>query len=66
MSPTLPLAQAFGIGAIAGLRSMTAPALLAWAARWRWLQLGHSILSFLGSTAATLVLSVGGLFLVSR
>ena len=33
---------AVGIGAVAGLRTLTAPAVLAWAAKCRWIRLGHS------------------------
>ena len=33
---------AVGIGAVAGLRTLTAPSVLAWAARRRWIRLGNS------------------------
>jgi uncharacterized membrane protein len=36
------------IGVIAGLRAMTAPAAVSWAARLGWLELGQSNLAFLG------------------
>ena len=36
------------IGCVAGLRSMTAPALVSWAARLGWLQLRGTWLAFLG------------------
>lgn len=52
---------AFGIGIIAGLRSMTAPAVVSWAARWKWLELGQSAVSFLNSTIALVVLTVGAI-----
>jgi uncharacterized membrane protein len=42
------LAFAFAIGVIAGLRTMTAPAAVSWAARWGWLDLSSSGLAFLG------------------
>lgn len=48
----------FGIGIIAGLRSLTAPALVSWAARLGWLDLSGSGLSFLGSRAAVIILSL--------
>ena len=48
----------FSIGIIAGLRSLTAPALVSWAARLGWLDLSGSWLSFLGSRAATIILSL--------
>jgi uncharacterized membrane protein len=41
---------AFLIGVVAGLRSMTAPALVAWAAHLGWLNLEGTALSFLGTT----------------
>jgi len=48
----------FSIGIIAGLRSLTAPALVSWAAHLGWLDLSGSWLSFLGSRAATTILSL--------
>jgi uncharacterized membrane protein len=48
----------FSIGIIAGLRSLTAPALVSWAAHLGWLDLSGSWLSFLGSRAATIILSL--------
>ena len=38
------------IGIVAGLRAMTAPAAVAWAAYLGWLNLGGSWLAFLGNT----------------
>ena len=52
---------AFGIGIIAGLRSMTAPAVVSWAAQWKWLDLGQTALSFLSSTIALIVLTAGAI-----
>jgi len=52
------LTLAFGIGLIAGLRSMTAPAVVSWAAKLKWLDLQHSSLSFLGSSVAAYILAV--------
>lgn len=48
----------FSIGVIAGLRSLTAPALVSWAARLGWLDLSGSWLSFLGSRGAVAILSL--------
>ena len=36
------LSLAVGIGTVAGLRPMTAPAIIAWAAKRRWIHLGSS------------------------
>ena len=46
----MALLLAFAIGIIAGLRSMTAPAVVAWAAYLGWIQLEGSPLSFMSST----------------
>jgi uncharacterized membrane protein len=47
-----------GIGFVAGLRSLTAPAAVSWAAHLRWLDLEGTPLAFMGSTAAVAVLSL--------
>ena len=48
---------AVGIGAVAGLRTLTAPAVLAWAAKRRWIRIGNSpfatIISAQASTRLT-------------
>ena len=49
---------AFGIGIVAGLRSLTAPAVVAWAAHLNWLNLLGSPLAFMASTAAAVIFSV--------
>jgi uncharacterized membrane protein len=41
---------AFLIGCVAGLRAITAPAAVSWAARLGWLHLGGTWLAFLGFT----------------
>lgn len=46
------------IGIIAGLRAMTAPATVSWAAYLGWLNLGDSWLAFLGYTATPWILTV--------
>jgi uncharacterized membrane protein len=52
------LLLAFLIGVIAGLRTMTAPAVVAWAANRHWLNLDNSPLAFMGSTAAVAIFTV--------
>ncbi len=52
------LLLSFLIGVVAGLRSLTAPALVAWAARIGWLRLDTTPLAFAGSTAAVIILTV--------
>jgi uncharacterized membrane protein len=49
---------ALGIGIVAGLRSLTAPAVVAWGAHLGWLNLGDSPIAFMGSTAAVAIFSV--------
>jgi uncharacterized membrane protein len=61
MSTSTVLALAFAIGVINGLRSMTPPAVVSWAAHWKWLDLQHSQLAFLGSTAAVYILTAGAI-----
>src|SRR5690242_11440531 len=48
---------AIGIGAIAGLRSMTAPAVVTWAANRHWIGLPGRRLRFLKKNAATSIVS---------
>ena len=52
------LVLCFLIGAIAGLRAMTAPAAVAWAAYGGWLPLGGTPLAFLGHVAAPWVFTL--------
>jgi uncharacterized membrane protein len=52
------LALAFGIGIVAGLRSLTAPAVVSWAAYLGWLNLQGSPLAFMGSIAAVAIFSL--------
>ena len=58
MAPSLELLLAFLIGVVCGLRSLTAPAVVAWAAHRGWLHLNHARLHFLGSTAAVMVFAL--------
>ncbi len=46
------------IGVIAGLRSMTAPAMISWAAWAGWLKLGGTGLAFLGLAVTPWILTV--------
>ena len=46
------LLLAFLIGVVSGLRSLTAPTVVAWAAHRRWLHLEGSPFSFMGSIAS--------------
>lgn len=50
MTSTLTFLSAFAIGIVAGLRSMTAPAVAAWAARLGWLDLEGTPIAFLGNS----------------
>jgi uncharacterized membrane protein len=58
MNPNLVLALAVGIGIVAGLRSLTAPAAVSWAAHLGWLDLHGSPLSFMGSTVTVAIFSL--------
>jgi uncharacterized membrane protein len=49
---------AFLIGVIAGLRAMTAPAVVSWAARLGWLHVENTWLAFLGYSATPYIMSV--------
>jgi uncharacterized membrane protein len=49
---------AVGIGIVAGLRSLTAPAVVAWAAHLSWLNLQSSLLRFMSSTTAVAIFSL--------
>lgn len=46
------------IGLVAGLRAMTAPAMVSWAAHLGWLDLSGSWLAFLGNTWARWILTL--------
>ncbi|HEY4255597.1 MAG TPA: DUF4126 family protein [Candidatus Udaeobacter sp.] len=51
-------AFAFGIGFAAGLRSLTPPAVVAWAAHLGWLNLNNSPLAFMASIVAVIIFSL--------
>lgn len=47
-----------GIGIISGLRALTGPAVVCWAAHLGWINLQDSHLSWMGSTAAVAIFSI--------
>src|SRR5207237_10451494 len=53
---------AFGVGVAAGLRSLTPPAVVAWAAHLGWLNLNNSPLAFMGSIITVVIFSILALF----
>jgi len=55
-------ALAFGVGVAVGLRSLTPPAVVAWAAHLGWLNLNNSPLAFMGSIIAAIIFSLLALF----
>ncbi len=58
MTSGLALLLALCIGVVAGLRSLTAPAVVAWAAHLGWINLHGSSLAFMGSPWAVGVFTV--------
>src|ERR1700730_18828932 len=61
MKSGFALLLVFGIGVVTGLRSMTAPAVVAWAAHLGWINLHGSPLAFMGSAWAVGIFTVGAL-----
>lgn len=55
MNSSEVLLLAFLIGVVAGLRSFTAPASVAWAAHRNWLRLQGTALAFLGTIPAVII-----------
>jgi uncharacterized membrane protein len=51
----------FGIGVVTGLRCMTAPAVVAWAAHLGWIHLSGSPLAFMGSVWAVGIFTLAAL-----
>lgn len=49
---------AVGIGVVSGLRSLTAPAAISWAAYFGWLNIHSSPFAFMGSTVAVAIFSI--------
>jgi uncharacterized membrane protein len=61
MNSSLALALALGIGVIAGLRALTAPATVSWAAHLGWIQVGGTHFSFMSSIIAVVILTLAAL-----
>jgi len=61
MNSGFALLLVFGIGVVTGLRSMTAPAVVAWAAHLGWINLHGSRLAFMGSAWAVGTFTLGAL-----
>jgi uncharacterized membrane protein len=57
MNSGLALGLALSIGIVAGLRSLTAPATVAWAAHLGWINLHGTPLAFMGSAWAVAILT---------
>ncbi len=55
-------AFALGIGFTAGLRALSPPAVVAWAAHLGWLNLKDSAFAFMGSTTAVIIFSILAVF----
>lgn len=58
MTSSQVLLLAFLIGVVSGLRSLTAPAVVAWGAHQNWLNLHNTALSFMASTAAVVIFTL--------
>lgn len=58
MNSGVMLLLALGIGIVAGLRSLTAPAVVAWAAHLGWLHLAGSPVAFMGSIWAAAIFTI--------
>lgn len=58
MTTAAILLLAFLIGVVCGLRSLTAPAIVAWAAHRGWIDLNGTPLHFMGSSAAVVLFSL--------
>src|SRR5437016_4814959 len=56
------IALAFGLGVAVGLRSLSPPAVVAWAAHLGWLNLSDSPLRFMASTIAVVIFSLLAVF----
>ncbi len=61
MNPNYVFALALGIGIVAGLRAMTAPAVVSWAAHLGCLNLHGTPLAFMGSAVAAAIFSLAAL-----
>jgi uncharacterized membrane protein len=58
MDPFRILLSALLIGGVAGLRSLTAPAAVAWAAHLQWLDLRNTPVALMGSTGAVVIFTL--------
>jgi len=56
-----PFILAGCIGIVAGLRALTAPALVSWAAHLGWLHLESTPLAFMGSTIAVAIFTIAAI-----
>jgi uncharacterized membrane protein len=61
MNSTMILAVVFGIGIVAGLRAMTAPAVACWAAHLHWIDPHGSPLAFTGTTIALVIFTLAAI-----
>jgi uncharacterized membrane protein len=61
MTPTIVLILALLIGVIAGLRAMTAPAVVCWAAHLGWINLNGSHLAWMGSIIAVAIFTLAAI-----
>jgi uncharacterized membrane protein len=57
MDTSYVLLLAFLIGVVSGLRALTAPAVVAWAAHLGWLNLTNTRLAFMGSMLSVIIFS---------
>lgn len=58
MHSSVVLVSVLLIGVIAGLRALTAPAVISWAANLHWIDLTGSHLAFMGTLVAAIIFSV--------
>ena len=61
MTSTFALVLAFSVGVVAGLRSMTAPAVIAWAVHLGWINLAGSHVAFMSSPWAVGIFTLGAI-----
>jgi uncharacterized membrane protein len=61
MNSTIILAVVFGIGIVAGLRAMTAPAVACWAAHLHWIDPHGSPLAFTSTTIALVIFTLAAI-----
>src|SRR5271154_7038498 len=57
----LILVLAFGIGVIAGLRALTAPGVVCWAAHLHWINLQGTHLAFMGTIVAVAIFTLAAI-----